>query len=200
MLQALDNSLIGDKDSTVELWDEESEKLWTCLKYLSSFHFIAENVIKVTNHWRKKLLYQLITQSWFELRQKVIAFYELLVVMRQRFFDIVFDFVVKDLWKWLTHTGVVQFDEPNVYFVAFGLDNVDVALCWQEAIYSTHDDGEDQDSNKLDHHREDVFCLGCSIDITIADSGQRGHNPVDWRNVDSLGIVLFLRDVKIRIS
>lgn len=81
MLEALDDGLIGDKDATVELGDEEGKEFGTRLHDLLLLVHIKEDMLKVFNHGHEKLTDQLKAQSRFKLHQKIVIIDQLLVVV-----------------------------------------------------------------------------------------------------------------------
>lgn len=67
MLEALNNSLVSDKDTAIQLRYKESEEFRARLQQVSLLALIAEDVIKVSYHRWEKLLDKLIAQSGFKL-------------------------------------------------------------------------------------------------------------------------------------
>ena len=83
MLQTLDDCLIGNENSAIELRDEESEELSACLHNVALVIFVSEHMVEVSNHRLKKLFDELIAEPGLELEQEIVAIDELLVVMSQ---------------------------------------------------------------------------------------------------------------------
>ena len=67
----------------------------------------------------------------------------------------------------------------------------------KERIDSAHNDREDQDANELNDHRVDVLLLRLAIDVTVADCGQRGDDPVETCDVDVAAVIFLGADGKV---
>jgi len=97
VLQALDDSLVGNENSAVELRNKESEELGACLHNVALVIFVPKHMIEVSYHRLKQFFDELISQPRLELEQEVVAINEFLVVMSQWLFNVELDLVVEDL-------------------------------------------------------------------------------------------------------
>ena len=199
MFKTFDDGLVCDEHATIELWNKEGQELSACLHDISLVVFVAENVVKVSNHRLEKLLNELITKSRLELQKEVISIDQLLVVVSQRLLNVNLDLIVKDLWQRLAHSWIVQFDKPNVDLITLGFNDIDVTLGWQETIHSAHDDREDKNSNELNDHSVDILFFCSSINVSIADSSQRCNHPIQRGDINRDAIGYSMATLTVRV-
>ena len=121
------------------------------------------------------------------------------MIVSQRLLNVHLDLVVEDLWQRLAHARIIQLDKPDIDLITFSLNNIDISLRRQKCVHCAHNDREDQYSNEFNDHRVDVLFISCTVDISVAYRGERGHDPVETGDVDEAAVMVILRDLEILI-
>lgn len=106
------------------------------------------------------------------------------VVVEEGLVDVLLDVVVQ-VWldvEWLV--GLLDLFDPHVQLVQLLVDQVlEVVRRVENTIDTTHQEREEDESNKLQSNREKQFLRCLARVVTVADSRNDFENPVESKNV-----------------
>ena len=178
--------LVGNENTAVELTYEVANEFVAAL-YLLWLVLVNKKVGKLlVNELFEKVTDKFLSELRLQLVQKVVAFDQLFVVVKQWLLNVQLDLVVQDFWQTFTRSRVVKLNKPNVDLFQFGLHNVVGAVVFkQDTLNRTHRIREKGDTYEFNKHVKDILNCSPALDVSISYRGKSSHCPVKRCNIFS---------------
>ena len=164
----------------VQVGQEIATELSTSLEPIL---IVIEHVFEVIVESVKKLFHKLIPDLWFQLVEELLSSNQVVIEVEGLLNEVFYRVI--QVFRQNLGPGLVKSSKPDVEVFNSVIDDVlKLLLRHYDVVDGPHQEREESDTKELDYHLEHILGNMEPLDISVADGGQSGNNPVNRGNKD----------------